>query len=69
MARYAVPFETMASTIVYVEAESAEEALELADDLPYICAQCSGWGSHEDNTGIELGEWEPSSVEPWVEEE
>ena len=59
-----------ASTIVYIEAETAEEAYMNAIDTPTICAQCSGWGTSEDNTGIELGDWFPDEdSEPWQEDE
>lgn len=69
MARYSVPFSTGASTVVYVEADNAEEAIEKAyESLPYVCAQCSGWGTTK-NSGVDIGDWEyDESEEPWVEE-
>ena len=63
MTRYAVQYMTTASTVVYVEADSPEEARAQADEkfeAPSLCAMCSGWGSEEGdgNSGIELGDWE-----------
>jgi len=46
--KFTVYFSTTASTAIEIEADSAEEAQEKADeiqDFPSICAQCSGWGS------------------------
>lgn len=66
MPKYAVPMKTGAFTLVYVEADSPAEAIELADDTPTICAQCSGWGSTEKNSGIEIGDWDiDEDEEPW----
>lgn len=49
MAKYRVYLEATSSTTVEVEADSKEEAVELAfqGDLPYACHQCP-----------ELSEWE-----------
>lgn len=59
MNTYSVIFTTGASSVVTVEADSPEEARELADeqfDPPTLCAQCSGWGQ---DSNLELGdEWE-----------
>lgn len=59
MPKYRVHFTTGASTYVDVEADSPDEAREIADenfDSPFICAQCSGWGQQYD---LELGdEWQ-----------
>lgn len=64
MTRYAVSYETVASTIVYVNADSPADAQVKADDIfepPDVCAGCAGWGSNNGpNGGIELGEWGPS---------
>lgn len=63
---YRVQFLTTASTIVEVEATSAEEARVQADEDfygPQPCAQCSGWGGQP---GIELGEWEQDESEHGV---
>lgn len=62
MTAYKVYLRTVASASIDVEAESEEEAIELAfDQAPYLCAQCSGWGR---KAGIELGEWSMAD-EPW----
>jgi hypothetical protein len=59
MTTYQVLFTTGASTVVEVEADSPEEARELADEKfkePMLCAQCSGWGNRQN---LELGDgWE-----------
>ena len=58
MAVYDVYFEAVASTHIRVEADSKEDAIDLAyeKDMPDICAQCSGWGNPP---GIELSDvWE-----------
>jgi hypothetical protein len=62
MTKYRVNYLTVASTGVYVEADSEEEAIELADaeGQPGLCAQCAGWG----RPGVELGDWEPDSEYP-----
>lgn len=46
MATYRVAFNTGAWATVTVEAENADDAINLAyDELPSdICAHCSGWG-------------------------
>lgn len=57
MTKFLVTLETVASTYIEVEADSKEDAVELAfDKAPGICAQCSGWG----NPGVtlELGEFD-----------
>lgn len=57
MARYAVPMQTYASTVVYVETDSTdpEEIVELAEDqldVGSLCHQCS--------SEVEVGDvWEP----------
>jgi hypothetical protein len=59
MATYQIYFTQTASTVVNVEADDFEEAIELAyNKLPAgLCAQCSGWGR---GPAIDLsGEWEP----------
>ena len=59
MSKYRVTLTTPAFAYITVEADDREAAIEAAyDNLPYLCAQCSGWG-HED-VSMELGEgWEP----------
>lgn len=45
--KYRVDYETVASFTTTVEAESAEDALLVAEDVvefPSLCAHCSGWG-------------------------
>lgn len=59
MAEYTVPFTTVASTTVTVEADNYDDALDAAyNALPTgLCAQCSGWNNPP---GVEIGgEWEP----------
>lgn len=64
MTEYIGYFSTGASVAVVIEADSLEEAeekFEEFDDLPTLCASCSGWGQ---KPGITLGDWEPDgSVE------
>lgn len=62
MSTYRVVLVTAASTYITVEAASAEEAESLAyEQVPYVCAQCSGWGQR---AGVELGgNWETEEVE------
>lgn len=61
MATYRVFLTTGASTVIEVEADSEEGAETAAwDELPYVCAQCSGWGRR---AGIEVGDWETDSIE------
>lgn len=58
MSTYKIFFSTTASSVVTVEADDLESAIDLAyDELPRdVCAQCGGWGQ---GPGIELaGEWE-----------
>ena len=63
MPKFNVYFQTTADTSFTVEAESADEAIErIFDDadFPYICAQCSVWGSdYELNIG---DDWVPYVV-------
>jgi hypothetical protein len=70
MSKYHVSFTTGAHTVVTVEADTPEEAREIADEnfvAPYICAQCSGWGKSADEHGIELGDdWEQDGSESGV---
>lgn len=64
MPRYRVSLETGASLFVTVEAEDEEAAIEAAyDNGQYLCAHCTGWGQ---DWGLDLGEWEPSEVDPAV---
>ena len=67
MTTYQVLFTTSASTIVEVEADSPDEARELADEKfesPYLCAQCSGWGGQQN---LELGDgWEQDETDGGV---
>ena len=70
MSRYSVIYTTGASTVVTVEADSPEEARQVADETfeaPYICAQCSGWGRNEDEPSLELGDvWEQDESDSGV---
>lgn len=63
MTKYRVNFTTVASAGIKIEADSADEAIEKADEIgiPGLCAQCSGWGRE---IGIDLGEWEPDERYP-----
>jgi hypothetical protein len=62
MPEYVVYFRTVASTAVRVEADDEDEAVEAAfEELPHLCAQCSGWGQR---AGVELGDWQTLD-EPW----
>lgn len=69
MPKYRVYLQTVASTVIEVEAEDKNEAYELAvdQDMPTICAQCSGWGGRQN---LELGDvWEgDDDIEKAVEE-
>lgn len=61
---FTVYLSTGAHTVVTVMATDAEQAAEFAyqDDLPTICAQCSGWGR---DVNLELGDdWEVTEVVP-----
>lgn len=55
MAKYRVYLQTVASTVVEVEAENKDAAYEaaLSEDMPRICAQCSGWGGRQN---LEIGD-------------
>lgn len=58
MPKYTVYLQTAASTSVHVEAENADAALDAAyeEEMPRICAQCSGWGG---GPQLDLGdEWD-----------
>ena len=58
MSTYRIFFNTGASASVEVEADSFDEAVDLAyDRVPSgICAQCGGWGQDYD---MDLGDdWE-----------
>lgn len=54
-------FNTTATAFVSIDADSLDEAIDLAGDrLPAnVCAQCAGMAWHSDRAGIDLaGEWE-----------
>ena len=57
MSKYTVPLKTGAYAFVTVEADSAEDAVDAVfnGDLPWVCAQCSGWGRQ---FSLELGDWD-----------
>jgi hypothetical protein len=58
MSEYRVYLTTTASFTVTVEAETEDEAIDLAyDEAPSsLCAHCSGYGQHG---GVDLGgEWQ-----------
>ena len=60
MTTYNVYLRTYAHTVVTVEADNEDDALEAAitGDLPTICAHCTGYGSSHN---LELcDEWEPA---------
>ena len=60
--RYRVFFEQTASSVVEVEAENEETAVDLAykELPPGVCASCAGWGGQP---GVDLaGEWEMYEV-------
>lgn len=61
MPKYRIGFIQTASTYAEAEADTLEQAIDLAwDELPSgVCSQCSG---HRSNLpGIDLsGDWEPS---------
>lgn len=62
MTTYTVYYSTTASTSIDVEADSPEDAREVADEsfeAPMICAQCSGWGQDYE---LEIGD-------DWVQDE
>ena len=69
MPKYRVYLQTVASTVIEVEAEDKNEAYELAvdQDMPTICGQCSGWGGDHN---LELGDtWEgDDDIDKAVEE-
>lgn len=46
MTKYRVYLQTVASTVIEVEAEDKDDAYEKAivQDMPRLCAHCSGWG-------------------------
>lgn len=62
--KYRVTLKNTAYAYITVEADNPDEAIDAALDgeLPYICAQCSGWGAGYD---LELGdEWqEPDAAD------
>ncbi|WP_107768493.1 hypothetical protein [Nocardioides terrigena] len=59
MPEFIAYYTTAASVAVTLEADTADEAQEKADefnDFPGLCAQCSGWGQR---LGVELSDvWE-----------
>ena len=61
MATYRVYLTTQADTVITVEAEDMDHAIELAGgrDMPTLCAQCSGWSGEQN---LELGDWDAYSV-------
>jgi hypothetical protein len=71
MPKYRVHLQTIAMTVVEVEADSKDDAYDKALDKPNpsICAQCSGWGGSQN---LELGDqWdlgENVGVDEGVEE-
>lgn len=55
MPKYDVHMSSTANATVTVEADSPEQAEEVAE-FPSICAQCSGWGRDH---SLEIGDdWE-----------
>lgn len=70
MSTYRVSFHTGAFTSMEVEADSPEDAREIADSEfspPQVCAQCSGWGMSKGDLPIEVGDdWEQDESETGV---
>lgn len=66
MSRFRVSLVRVDSTSVVVEAEDEEAALAAAfeEDLPSLCAQCSGWGR---DVTVDEGEWTTAS-ELWPDD-
>ena len=69
MPKYRVYLQTVASTVIEVEAEDKNEAYELAADqeMPTICGHCSGYGGRQT---LDLGDvWEgDDDIDKAVEE-
>ena len=59
MPKYRVILQTVAETVVEVEADSKEDAYDQAlnEPMPRICAQCSGWGDSQ-NLSINSDGWD-----------
>ena len=59
MSTYRVVLKSAAFAYITVEAGDEDEAVDLAfENIPYICAQCSG-GVRDDQPALELGDhWE-----------
>lgn len=55
MTKYRVYLQTVAETVIEVEADTKEDAYDLAlsEPTPRICAQCSGWGNDQN---LQLGD-------------
>lgn len=66
MTKYRVQLKTTAYAYVTVEADDPDAAIDAAleGEMPYICAQCSGWGAGYD---LELDDaWqEPDADDVW----
>jgi hypothetical protein len=70
MPKYRVDLVTTSSFTIEVEAEDKDEAIEkAAQEVPGICARCSGWGQ---DYSLELGdEWDiprDGKLDDYVEE-
>ena len=72
MAKYRVILQTVAETVIEVEADSKEDAYGQAmnEPTPTICAQCSGWGSDQ-NLSVNSDAWDidqERGIEECIEE-
>jgi hypothetical protein len=68
MATYSVFFETVATTVIDVDADNPFDAEDLAaEKLPTICHVCAGTGM-VGTPGIDLGDWEVGDVEKVYDE-
>ena len=69
MPKYRVYMNTTASTVIVVEADDAELAIERAydADMPRLCAQCAGWGQ-EHNLALN-DVWEADESADLVEDD
>lgn len=65
MPKYRLIYETKAWFYIDIEAKDEDTAVEEGyQEIPEICAQCSGWGR---SYSLELGdEWESIDAEPYT---
>lgn len=64
MPRYRVNYVATASCGIVVEADSPDEAYDLAEQegTPGLCAYCAGVGQR--GPGIDIGDWQPDEEYP-----